>query len=150
MGHRSEKEVRKFYEQWKAPVFTFCCLFLGDEDLASEATVEGFLAYVRTDLPLQLRRLPEFLLRSVLDAVKNRCSLPGPQRLNGRDLEGAVRSLPCDQRAVFILRSVVGLPEQSVAFVTELSTEQVRRLWVQSLIGIRNLLSDLFFKERVQ
>ncbi|MGH9777209.1 MAG: RNA polymerase sigma factor [Candidatus Acidiferrales bacterium] len=147
---RNEKDVREFFDRWGTAVFTFCRLFLGNEGDANEATVEAFIEYLRPGLTLERKELPDLLLRCAVDAVKRRCSLRGPSTADGRTLESAIRLLPCEQRAVFILRDVLGLPEQAVATAFEFSGEQVRDLRLQALLAMRKLLPKDFWKEHTR
>lgn len=150
MHSRRKKEVRAFYDRWKVPVFSFCRLFFGDKERANEATVEAFLSYLRADFPLEAVSLPDSLLRSAVDAVRRRCSLRSPEQADGKTVESAILLLPCDQRAVFILRNVLEIPERSVAAATGLPAEQVHTLWIQALMRVRIRLPEHFFKECVR
>lgn len=150
MPYRSEKEVRDFYEGWKVPVFTFCRLFLGDEQRAHDVELEAFLAYFRGGRPLELTQLPDSLLRCMLESAKHQCAPSRLQQIDGKVLEDALLCLPCEQRAVFILRNVLGVPDKSVAVATGFSPERVRELWVQGLIRLRSLLPENCFKEHVR
>lgn len=147
---RSENQVRNFYRRWSKQVFVFCRLFLGDEEGGEEATREVFLAYFRRRLPPASDQLPIDLLRCALGAVKDKCALADPQRAMNGTLEHAILLLPCEQRAVFILRNVLHEEAASVAAVTGLPFEQVRQLWIQSMLTVREFLPKSFFKERTQ
>ena len=131
-------------------IFTFCRFFLGDEARAQEATLEAFLAYLRRGLALDRRKLPDLLVWYALDVAKEHCFPHRPRAAGSQNLERALLFLPCDQRAVFILRNVLGLKDRSLATATGLPPEQVRELWVRSLMGIRKLLTKDFSKERTQ
>ena len=150
MPYRSEKEARAFYKRWKVPVFTFCRIFLGDEQRAQDVALEGFLAYFRGDHPLELTQLPDPLLRCVLESARNQCAPGRLQQVDAKGLEVALLTLPCEQRAVFILRNVLGVPDKSVAIATGFTPERVRELWVQGLFRLRNLLPENSFKEHVR
>lgn len=147
MPYRSRREVREFYERWKVSVFTFCRLFLGDEQRAQDVTLRAFLAYFREGHPLELTQLPDSLLRCVLESAKHQCTPSRVHRADGKLLQSALLSLPCEQRAVFILRSILGVPHGSVAVAAGFSPEHVHELWVQGLMRLRNLLPQNFFKE---
>jgi len=95
---------------------------------------------------LGLTQLPDSLLRCVLESAKHQCA---PSRLQQADGK-ALLYLPCEQRAVFILRNVLGVPEKSVAVATGFSPERVRELWIQGLIQLRSLLPKDFLKEHVR
>ena len=145
-----EKQVRDFYRRWSRPVFAFCCLFLGDERGGEEATREAFLAYFRRGLPPASNQLPIDLLRCAMDAVKDKCALADPQNATNGTLEHAILVLPCEQRAIFILRNVLRVDAVSVGAITGLGSAQVSQLWIQSLLSARKLLPRDFFKERSQ
>jgi len=147
---RSERQVRDFYQRWSRPVFAFCRLFLGDEEGGEAATREAFLAYVRQGLPLVSDQLPVHLLRCALEAVKDKCALVEQRKAKNGTLEHTILLLPSEQRAVFIFRTVLHVDTASVAFVTGLPTEQVRQLWIQSVLAVRELMPREFFKERTQ
>lgn len=150
MPYRSEKEIRGFYERWKVPVFTFCRLFLGDEQRAHGVTRRAFLAYFRGGHPLELTQMPDSLLRCVLESPKHQCAPSRLHQADGKALEGALLSLPCEQRAVFILRSVLAIPNKSVAVATGFPPERVKELWIQGLLRLRSLLPKNFSKEHIR
>ena len=147
---RGKKEIREFYERWGASVLAFCRLFLGDEAQAQEATAQTFLVYLRGDSALREDRLPLPLLRCAVDAVRDKCSPPASQEQNGQNLKSTILLLPCEQRAVFILHTVLHLDEASVAVATGFSVETVRKLSFRSLMRIRELLPRDFFEERIR
>ena len=144
---KSEEEVREFYRRWGAQVVTFCRLFLGDDRLAEHATADAFVLYLRRGLALESRQLPSLLLRCAVSAAKERCSSGDGPIEETPDLRSAILFLPCEQRAVFILRCVLGLDSPSVAMATGLASNNVQRLWVESLLHIRGLLSKESPKE---
>lgn len=128
----------------------FCRLFFGDEAQAERATEQAFVAYVRGGSDLDTDGVPTALYRCVLAAVRDRCSVRASPRPNGRFPKDAILLLPCNQRAVFILRYVVGLNVGQVATVTGLSPNAVRSLAFRALMQIREILPRDFFKEHVQ
>ncbi|HJY87245.1 MAG TPA: response regulator [Candidatus Acidoferrales bacterium] len=143
-GEKPAHEIKVFYDRWKASVFRFCCLFLGYRDLAGECTCEAFLNYLREKLVLQTSALPARLMGFALAAVKRRSVLapetPSPS------LAQKVRCIPSDERAVFIMRSVLGLDDSSVALATALPVERMRGLWLRSLLNLRAMLPRGFFE----
>ncbi len=148
MSHkRSEKEVHDFYDRWSIPVFRFCRVFLGDEGRGEEATAEAFLVYLRGDHALEQNHALILLLRFAVDTVRDRASPSVSRKPDDQTLKSALLLLPCEQRAVFILRNVLQLDTASVAFATRLPVETVRELWFRSLMSIRELLSKDLFKE---
>lgn len=146
----SEKEIRDFYRRWSRSIFAFCCLFLGSAERGESATREAFLAYVREASVLSSSTLPVGLLRCALDAMRDGCVLVDPRKSTAGTLEQAILRLPCEQRVVFILRNVLRVDTNSVAAVTGLRLDQVRQLWMQSMLAVREVLPREFFKERTQ
>lgn len=147
---RSEQEIKAFYDRWKGPVLTFCRLFLGEESGAEETAAEAFLGYVRQGCALDTGKLPVLLLKCVVVAAKARCTLARASAVNGPYLRRAILALPCEQRAIFILRDVLGQDVAATAIATGLPHPQVRKLWCSALLRVRELLPREFFKERVQ
>ena len=147
---RSEREVHAFYRLWASRIFDFCRLFHGDPARAEEATAEAFVNYVRRGLALDLNRLPDLLLRSAVEAAKRRCFPRNRKALAGGEVGSAILSLPCDQRAVFILRDVLEMDEETTAVATELPRQQVCELRRQSLLGVRELVSKDFCEEHTR
>jgi DNA-directed RNA polymerase specialized sigma24 family protein len=117
-------------------------LSFGDENPAAKCTEEAFLAYIKSGAPRERQQLPDGLVRSAVDAVKQQFCIPVAQRPASGALENLILCLPLDERIVFILRNVLGMPEESAAIVTGLSREQIRRLRMQSLIRAANLLRE--------
>ena len=146
----SEKEIRDFYRRWSRSIFAFCCLFLGSAERGEAATREAFLVYVRQASVLSSGPLPAGLLRCALDAMRDRCVLADPRADTAGTLQQAILRLPCEQRAVFILRNVLRVDAASVAAMTGLRLDQVRQLWMQSMLAVREVLPRDFFKERTQ
>ncbi len=147
---RSKREVQDFRDRWSAQIFAFCRVFLGNQERAQESTVEAFLVYLRQGLAPDETRLPNLLLQCAVEAVRDKCSCRDPRTARAENLESAILSLPCDQRIVFILRSVLRMDSVSVTVATGLAREQVRELWVSSLLRIRELLPEDFFKEHAR
>ena len=147
---KSEEEVREFYQRWGAQVLTFCRLLLGDDRLAENATADAFVLYLRKGLALESRQLPNLLLGCAVNAAKERCSPGNGPIQETADLKSAILSLPCEERAVFILRAVLGLDFFSVAIATGLASNKMQRLWIGSLLPIRGLLSKESLKECIR
>ncbi len=146
-AHGEAREFNVFYERWNTSVFRFCCLFLGCQDLASECTCEAFSDYLREKSVLQTSTLPPRLMGLALAAVKRRAANISQANRSGQSLPEKVLCIPCDQRAVFILRSVLGMSDSSVALATSLPVQRVRGLWLQSLFRLRELLPRKFFQK---
>ncbi len=140
-------EIKVFYDRWKASVFRFCRLFLGYKDPANECVCEAFSNYLREKPALQTNALPPRLMGFALAAAKRR-SLPVSSQasLPGHSLREKILCIPCDQRAVFILRSVLRMSDVSVALATELQVDHMRGLWLSSLFHLREILPRRFFE----
>lgn len=148
---RSEKEVRAFYERWKGLVFRICLLFLGNEERATDATAQAFAGYVRDHAELAIDKLPPLLVRLALGVTRSWCAahVP-PASRDGDSLQGAILRLPCEQRAVFILRNVLGMDRQDVSEATGLSLQLIGELWIRSMLTLRERLPREFFKEQMR
>ena len=134
---RTDEEVRVFYERWNSSVFTYCRLFLGDEDRAESATEQAFVEYIRRGFPARTDRIPLLLLRCAVDAARTVCVNVHQHLRVGEELEDVLRLVSCEARSVFILRSILDLDAASVAVATRLTTEQVHNLGMQALLQIR-------------
>jgi len=139
-------EVKVFYDRWKSSVFRFCCFFLGYKDLANECTREAFASYLREKLVLQSSALSPRLMGFALAAVKRRALPVSQANPRGQSLREKILCIPGDQRAVFILRSVLGLADSSVALATGLPVERMRSLWLSSVFHLREMLPRRSFE----
>lgn len=147
----SEKKIHEFYDRWKAPVFRLCVLFLGDEERATDATGQAFLRYVKEIPDASNNQLPHGLVRLALEAARQLCVTPAPlARSGGLSFQEAILMLPCEQRAAFILRSVLGLNVEAISEAMGLGSNLVRSLWFQAVLRLRELLPTKFFVERCQ
>ena len=137
--NRLEPEVDEFYGRWSRQIFTYCRLFLGNRDQAEIATEEAFTRFLSQSPDLSGNRLSLALVRCAWEAAGSHCvsSSPGPAEVE--ELTDARPLLPCEQRSVFILRSVLGLRAEAVAVATLRTPQQVNQIWVQSLLRIRKL-----------
>lgn len=141
-------EIKAFYDRWNPSVFRFCCLFLGYRDLAAECAAEAFLSYLREKHVLQTGALPSRLMALALAAVQ-RCSAHASQAIPpSEELPAKVLRIPSDQRAVFIMRSVLGMADSSVALAIGVPVESMRRLWRRSLLNLRKILPTGFFERK--
>lgn len=148
---RSEKECRAFYDRWKVPVYTFCRLFLGNEERALDATVQAFANYMREEARFETNKMPPRLIGLALEATHLWCALSAqPAGTDGLSFRDAILRLPCEQRAVFILRNVLGMDRQDVSEVTGLSLQQISELWTRSMLTLREQLPRQFFKEQMR
>ena len=146
MFHNSTVEsIRAFYDRWSTTIFRLSELLVGDKEQAEKATEVAFLKYFRAEPSLDLQIAPLPLLRLALDAT--RCA-NGSAGNSTASLRGAIRGLEFDERSVFILRSVLDFEFGRISEITGSSNEQVQRIWLQSLMHLRELLPTEFFKER--
>jgi DNA-directed RNA polymerase specialized sigma24 family protein len=146
MFHDSNVEsIRAFYDRWSSTVFRFCELLLGDRDRSEKATEVAFLTFYRAGPDLDLEVMPSALLRHALKATRSVVDRPdGPVQ----DLRSAILHLPFEDRSVFILRSVLDFDFGSIAVVTGCGEAQVKRIWFQALVQLREFLPVTFFRER--
>jgi hypothetical protein len=138
MSETDALSAREFYSRWSSTVFTLCRLFLGEEDAAEEATQQGFVNFFGEEDELHLDRIPLRLLRKALQAARGNSTTARPGFPDTDEMEDMVKLLPQNERAVFILHSVLDLDFSQVTIVTGLSTEQVHRLWSESLLHVRD------------
>lgn len=101
--------------------------------------------YFRTESSLDLEVAPLPLLRLALEAT--RCS-NSSARNSTTGLRGAIRRLEFDERSVFILKSVLDFEFGRISDITGSPNEQVQRIWLRSLMHLRELLPTEFLKER--
>lgn len=136
---RPSFQVEEFYRRWKAPIFTFCCLYLGDKHLAGDATSRAFLSYYRQHGELELNQLPPPLIAAALTAVRRLASFrTGPAAITraageAQPLKDAIVNLAADERTVFILRTVLKMDAEPVSAAAGLPLERVHELWRSAL-----------------
>jgi len=136
---RSSFQLEEFYRRWKAQVFTFCFLFLGDRHLAGDATSRAFLSYYRQRRELELSQLPSPLISAALPVVYRLASLrSGPAVVtraagDARPLTDAILDLDGDERTVFILRTVLKMDPAPISAATGFALERVLELWRSAL-----------------
>ena len=139
MSIRSSFELEEFYRHWKAPVFSFCCLYLADQHLAGAATSQAFLTYYKQNKELNLEQLPSPLLAAALIAVCRLASFrTGPAVVTraageAQPLTDVIANLVADERTVFILRTVLKMDTEAISNVTGLRSERVHELWQSAL-----------------
>lgn len=144
---RNEEEVRTFHDRWGGSVLRFCRLFYGDDTRAQEATIKVFLIYLRAENSLNQDRIAVALLRIAVKVVRDRCMVSSARKADDQSFPRAILALPCEQRAVFILRYVLQLDTATVASIAGVVEETVRKVSFQALLKIRELLPREFFKE---
>jgi len=134
--------IRAFYDRWSITIFRLCELLVGARDRAEKVTEVAFLTYFRAGPVLDSPAVPAGLLRHALEAAR---SAVAEQKGPVQDLRSAIRCLPFEERAVFILRSVLEFDFGWIAEVTGSKGEHVRRTWIQSLMLLRQFLPREFF-----
>jgi len=148
MGESHAVRIEAFYNRWKTPVYRFCLVFLGEEDAASESTGSAFFEYIQQDGPLELTAMPARLLGLALARVQKCCAVVAKPNGKASNLAEAVLMLPCEHRAVFILRSVLGLSLEVVSEASRVTSDRARSLWFEAAMRLRELLPREFFEER--
>src|SRR5581483_2652620 len=144
-GMYQEREVEAFYKRWGPDVFVFCRLFLGDEAEGETLAAQAFLAFYREGGSLPTTgEVPPRLVGSALQATQP-CQLERSPEPQGGALEKCILWLDCKQRAVFIMRNVLGMTWTGVATAMNLSAEEVRQLWLKGMLRLRELLPRDFF-----
>jgi len=65
-------------------------------------------------------------------------------------MQDGVALLPWKERAVFSLRSVMSLDDMTISEIVEIPIREVRRIWMNSLVRLRELLPRDFFPGRTK
>ncbi len=65
-------------------------------------------------------------------------------------MQDGVALLPWKERAVFSLRSVMSLDDMTISEIVEIPIREVRRIWMNSLVRLRELLPRDFFLGRTK
>ena len=141
----TEEEVRGFYERWKSPVFTYCLLYLGDESLAEDATEEAFVRFFEqssTKFWSDGSQMPLRLLQATLIASQKRCSIRNKTVRLGNSMQDVIPFLPCEERMVFVLHSVLDVPYSVIAAATGFDQITATGYWSQAMLRIRELLKE--------
>jgi DNA-directed RNA polymerase specialized sigma24 family protein len=138
-------ETEAFYKRWGPDVFVFCRLFLGDEQLAEAASSKAFVEFYRQSGDLSVAgEVPSRLIGLAFQAMQPCREGPRLDKDNGT-LENCILRLSCRQRAVFIMRNVMGMSWPGVAAATSLSAEDARQAWLRGMLTVRDLLPRDFF-----
>lgn len=135
---RMEQKIKKFYTAWSPTVLAFACLLLGEGLDAERTTVDAFQAYVSRGLELNVLQLPVLLLIYALDAARK--TIPPATSNDPYRLQEAVVSLPWKERAVFALHGVMGQDDMTISEIVEIPVQEVRKVWMNALIRLRELL----------
>jgi hypothetical protein len=135
---RMERKIKKFYSTWSPSVFAFACLLLGEGVDAERTTAEAFQAYLSRGLDLDALQLPVLLLIYALDAARQTESASAHSETH--NLRGAVLLLPWKERAVFALRSTMGLDDMTISEIVEVPVQEIRKFWMNALFRLRELL----------
>ncbi len=139
-------EVEAFYRRWELDVFVFCRLFLGNEVEAETLASRAFLNFYRESGSLPTTgEIPPRLVGSAFH-VTQPCQPERSPTSQGGGLEKCILWLDCKQRAVFIMRNVLGMTWAGIASAMSLSVEEVRQLWLKGMLRVRELLPEDFFK----
>src|SRR6266478_596799 len=135
----NEQDVREFFEQWSTTVFTYCRLHMGAEEPAESAAHQAFVRYLSEEPDLsQENKIPLRLLRHTYQSCRAVGYTAMSRFPETEEMEEMVKLLPPDERAVFILKSVLDLDFNQIAAVTGMTIEQVHRLWSESLLHVRD------------
>jgi len=135
---RMERKIKKFYSSWSPSVFAFACLLLGEGVDAEQTTTEAFQAYLSRELDLDVLQLPALLLIYALDAARQTGSASAQS--GAHTLRDAVLLLPWKERAVFALRSTMGLDDMTISEIVEVPVQEIRKFWMNALFRLRELL----------
>ena len=135
---RASNEFHDFYERWKSQIFAFFLLMGGDRARAELLTRQTFVFYFRCADRATLRtcsEVPVALLRFAADLAGIHCS----QRL-GAGSGGRTRdllALPFQERAAFVLVSMLRLPCSTAAVALALRRSQLTEHWICAALSLR-------------
>ena len=133
----SENDVRACHETWRALAFTFCDCFLGDKEKAASAAQDAFAAFLLDSHDTDQGRVPLMLLQYALGVALEQSSQVTTLYPTD-DLEAMILRLHPAERAVFILRGILDLSAFEVAVIGRTTSEEVHRLWTDSLLHLYN------------
>jgi DNA-directed RNA polymerase specialized sigma24 family protein len=140
------REVEAFYKRWGPDVFVFCRLFLGDKPQAEVLTSKAFVEFYRESSELPVTgEVPCGLVGAAFQGIQPGRAEPHSSK-DGATLESCILRLDCRQRAVFIMRNVLGMSWPGVATATGSSLEDVRQAWLKGMLTVRDLLPRDFFE----
>jgi len=139
----SDNDLRACHERWRTLAFTFCHCFLGDKEKAETAAQDAFSAFLLDSRETDDNRVPLMLLQYAMGVALDQTSRQ-TTLLATDELERTIPRLPPAERAVFILRGILDLSPFEVAVIGRTTSDEVHRLWTDSLLH----LHDLWVKER--
>jgi DNA-directed RNA polymerase specialized sigma24 family protein len=138
MFWHDQVDVRHFYDRWGPTVLRFCQLYLGDLEQAESATREAFVGFFKGTFDRKSKKLPIGLMQLAVAASRSRCLTLGEH--NGTEgLEACVRSLPYQQRSVFLMRGTFNLTAREIAEITDTTVNEVNKLFLEALLSLRHL-----------
>ncbi len=131
-------DIPACHEQWRILTFTFCDCFLGDRQKAATAAQDAFAAFLAESTELHNSPAPLRLLQCAMGAALNQA--PQENALAAKnELERTLPELPDAERAVFILLAIIGLSPFEAAMVGRTTSDEVHRLWNDSLLRLGRL-----------
>jgi hypothetical protein len=133
-----ESNSRSRYEEWRTLAFTFCDCFLGDKGKAAVAARDALAAFLLDYRGCGGHQVPLPLLRYALAKALHHGS-DARQSAKANALESTIPQLPAAERAVFILRGVLNLSPFDVAVIGGITSDEVHRLWTDSLLHLQIL-----------
>jgi RNA polymerase sigma-70 factor (ECF subfamily) len=156
-------DYRWIVERYQQPVFRFACNMLGNQHDSEDITQEVFVAAFDNLAAYDSRR--SSLLTWLLTITRNRCinwwkrqrsrttgepivvvddQLPeanAMQREFWEELDGALKSLPLDQKTVFVLAEIEQLPYAEIAIVEQTTLGTVKSRLHRAKQKLRQLLA---------
>ncbi len=138
MNTNTIADIRAYHEQWRILAFTFCDCFLGDRQKATTAAQDAFAAFLAESSELHNSpaplRLLQYAIGSALDQAPQEDAFAAKN-----ELERTLPELPAAERVVFILLGILELSPFEVATVGRTTSDEVHRLWNNSLLRLRRL-----------
>lgn len=147
LGHKQLElaEAKASYARWGTMVLRFCELFIGEHNLAEQATEETFVRFLKGGHRAEKSGVPVALLGC---AFRVACESPTRNSEPSEPLRVAIVHLDATSRAVFILHGVMSVPMPWVAAILGVPPQEATQLWAKALVEVRERLPQDFFKER--
>jgi hypothetical protein len=139
------QEMSRFFAQWFPTIRSFCWLYLGDEREGAGAAIDVFCEYLQTGLPFETDEIPLALWVCSVERVQ-KCAITNSvsQRDYGFDrgasVDEAVMLLNDEERLVFLLHAIYGLPTAWITLITGWSASTVAALCEIGSAQMRNAL----------